>query len=252
MRNFNYWCFVLAALFFIGCHRDSPKTIDIYSVAVGFQKESITQSGIAVSRFFYGLAPGTNEYNGVLFQIVAPEQFAGQYFWMLHDGYLASGDASLLYKPESVYKFPMAIGVARKDFHDIEYIRKLVCERDLFCLHPKGYYLNTLRPVGERIFASESEVSSEISRLQKIIDDIKSDMNESAYLKESSQLRRTRAQGEKDKFERLLEFFFEQDRQRIEKIEASIRELREMSQSGELSRQVEIIKGIVDTKKAEN
>ena len=171
MRNFNYWCFVLAALFFIGCHRDSPKTIDIYSVAVGFQKESITQSGIAVSRFFYGLAPGTNEYNGVLFQIVAPEQFAGQYFWMLHDGYLASGDASLLYKPESVYKFPMAIGVARKDFHDIEYIRKLVCERDLFCLHPKGYYLNTLRPVGERIFASESEVSSEISRLQKIIDD---------------------------------------------------------------------------------
>ena len=64
MRKYNYWCFVLAALLFMGCRRDSPKTIDIYSVAAGFQKESITQSGIAVSRFFFGLTPGTNEYKG--------------------------------------------------------------------------------------------------------------------------------------------------------------------------------------------
>ena len=99
------------------------------------------------------------EETGVLFYVVAPTNYAGNFFWMHHDGLMASGYLASLYKTNTLYYFPFTRdgrnpgALHPEDFADLN---KVV---------DKGPTPCTLRPAGWRYFCSIPDAENFISEL---------------------------------------------------------------------------------------
>lgn len=103
----------------------------------------------------------SGDETGVLFYVVAPTNYVGLYFWMHHDGLMASGYLTSLYKTNTLYYFPF-YPVQRSE------VDTGVLHVDtLFDLNRKGKGSPcTLKPLGPRYFASRFKAESTLAELR--------------------------------------------------------------------------------------
>jgi len=133
---------------------------NIVAAVAGYQTMWTLDTGIDIPLFAVN-GDKKGDETGVLFYVVAPTNYAGRFFWMHHDGLIASGRLTALYKTNTLYYFP---------FHPFQRD-----ESDNGVLHADDLYgLNrndkgspcTLKPLGWRYFASRSEAEIFLSGLR--------------------------------------------------------------------------------------
>lgn len=134
---------------------------NIVATVAGYQTMRTLANGIDVPMFTVDGEKNGDE-KGVLFYVVAPTNYAGLYFWMHHDGLIASGYVTSLYKTNILYYFP---------FHQFQ-----IDEFDTGVLHADTLYdfsrrnkgsPCTLKPLGWRYFTSRSEAETTLVELLK-------------------------------------------------------------------------------------
>lgn len=132
---------------------------NVLAAVVGYQTSRTLPSGITIPLFSTEPATGNGCEQGVLFYVIAPTNIAGRFFWMHHDGINAAGRSFGNYNPEGVYSFRYSNDVS--DWGSITI-------SNLISISGAEQSLCSLRPLGQQFFSSKSEVTSAVTRLDKV------------------------------------------------------------------------------------
>lgn len=220
-------------------HAGQPETLEdhflttnVLAAVAGYHNMRVLPDGARVPDFSAAPEAGGGDEKGVLFYVVAPKTHSGKYFWMHHDGELASGKSNDLYPPDTLFSFPFG---ARRDGEAV------ISESDLFSIPSKGSGLCTLRPSGRIFFASEERLGHKIDELERDQAALSKELQKlDATLQESDagSRKHQRAQGRKRYVQAQMEDI------------ARFRE-RLMERHAEIARNKEILNGVLQEKKAD-
>ncbi len=134
---------------------------NIVATVAGYQTMRTLANGIDIP-IFTGDGEKSGDEKGVLFYVVAPTNYAGLYFWMHHDGLIASGRLTSLYKTNTLYFFPFY------KFQRDECDNGVLHADNLYDLNRKNKGSPcTLKPLGWRYFTATNEAEIFLSELRK-------------------------------------------------------------------------------------
>jgi len=173
----NYYGKILIAVFtfvlamspnrLLSAELDAFLSSNVLAVVTGYQTERTLPSGISVPLFSVNPEAGNGTERGILFYVIAPSSMAGFFFWMHHDGLMASGRSFDNYNPNAVYSFRYS-----SDTTDLG----SVTPSNLFRIAVSGPSLCSLRPLGKQLYLSQEEVSSALSRLDGVLKTLEHDI----------------------------------------------------------------------------
>ncbi len=143
-----------------------PETIEVTASLAGYELWRELPTGEHAPLFTGDKATGSGA-GAFLFFVLSPTNYAGQYFRLHHDGYLASGDPARLYRPDTRYRFNIVKS-------------KLVDLGDAGC---------SLRPLGKEVHPQQSELevlikslTKECNRLARVIDKLQATLDKQSKL----------------------------------------------------------------------
>jgi len=134
---------------------------NLVATVAGYQVMREIANGVEIPVFTVNGEKSGDE-TGVLFYVVAPTNYVGLYFWMHHDGLMASGYLTSLYKTNTLYYFPFY------PVHRSEVDNGVLHADTLFDFNRKGKGSPcTLKPLGWPYFASRREAESTLAELRR-------------------------------------------------------------------------------------
>lgn len=142
---------------------------NVLAAVVGYQTSRTLPSGITIPLFSTEPAAGNGAEQGILFYVIAPTNMAGHYFWMHHDGLNAAGRSFDNYNPEGVYSFRYSNDVSDSGSITISNLISISSAIKSLC---------SVRPLGQQFFSSTHEVTSAVTRLDKVRGAVEADIEQ--------------------------------------------------------------------------
>ena len=143
---------------------------NVLAVVTGYQTERTLSSGITVPLFSITPEAGDGTENGILFYVVAPTNMAGRFFWMHHDGVIASGKSFKNYNPDTLYSFRYNTSLAEEGHAS-------VMPSDLFKIDAPSSSLCSVRPLGLPFFSSSAEILRGLTDLDARLETMKREIS---------------------------------------------------------------------------